>query len=109
VTKINCTVEEKGVRCSTTLDITEPMSSSFKYICRNHPRAAQVRANGRSYDPVKDNRDKDTHFQETQFDKDLGKLYMRKPIGTEHIVVLSPAAYENQPAPERAFKKTKNE
>jgi hypothetical protein len=109
VTTINCIVEEKGARCSTTIEVTEQLSSGFKFICKNHPRAVQVRASGRVYDPVKDNVDKDVRFQEKQFDKDLGKLYLRKPIGTEHIVVLSPAAYRSQSAPERAFKKTKNE
>jgi len=83
VTTINCIVEEKGARCSTTLEVTEPLSPSFKFICRNHPRSVQVRANGRPYDPAKDERDKDIRFQTHQFDKDLRRG--RRPGGTEHI------------------------
>jgi hypothetical protein len=83
MTTTKCTVEEKGVRCSTTLEVTEPMSPQFKFICKNHPRSVQVRANGRQYDPAKDEKDKDLHFQAHQFDKDLRRS--RKPIGTEHI------------------------
>ena len=110
MTTINCKVEEKGVRCSTTIEVTEEIAKNFNgFICKNHPRSVQVRANGRQYDPAKDEKDKVLHFQEHQFDKDLGKEFIRKPIGTEHIVVLSPAAYQNQQAPERALKKTKDE
>jgi hypothetical protein len=83
VTTINCTVEEKGVRCSTTLEVTEPMSPQFRFICKNHPRSVQVRANGRQYDPAKDEKDKDLHFQEYQFDKDFKRG--AKPVSTSHL------------------------
>lgn len=111
MTTINCKVEEKGVRCSTTIEVTEEIAKNFNgFICKNHPRSVQVRANGRQYDPAKDEKDKDIHFQETQFDKDLGHQHNRKPIGTEHI--LRPAeriAADNQIAPDRAYRKSKGE
>jgi len=68
----------------------------------------QVRAAGRSYDPVKDNTDQNYHFQEIQFDKDLGKAFKRAPLGTTHIHIPNPAEYKDQLAPDRAYKK-KNE
>ena len=111
MTTINCKVEEKGVRCSTTIEVTEEIAKNFNgFICKNHPRSVQVRANGRQYDPTRDERDKDLRFQEYQFDEDLGKEYNRKPIGTEHI--LDPkerVGPETQIAPDRAYRKSKGE
>ena len=110
MTTINCIVEEKGVRCSTTLEVSEPLSPQYRFICKNHPRSVQVRANGRQYNPAKDEKDKDLHFQEVQFDKDLGQQHNRKPIGTEHII--RPAeriAVDNQVAPDRAYRKPTGE
>jgi hypothetical protein len=84
VTTINCKVEEKGVRYSTTIEVTEEIAKNFNgFICKNHPRSVQVRANGRQYDPAKDEKDKDLHFQAHQFDKDLRRA--SKPLGTGHI------------------------
>lgn len=76
-------VDGKGERCSTTVTVSEPVAAKAQYICKNHPRAVQVRANGREYDPVKDEADKELHFQDHQFDKDLSRS--SKPTGTEHI------------------------
>jgi hypothetical protein len=104
MTTINCIVEEKGVRCSTTLEVTEPMSPQFKFICKNHPDTVQRRAAGNTR-----LKRPDVHFQEYQFDKDLGKQFKRKPMGTEHIHTPSPSEYQNLTAPHRAFKKEKDE
>lgn len=110
MTTIRCIVEEKGARCSATMDIQGEVSPMARFICKNHPRAVQVRANGRKYDPAKDEADKGLHFQETQFDPDLGKQHNRKPVGTEHILRSAERIVpENQVAPGRAYKKSTNE
>ena len=84
MTTINCKVEEKGVRCSTTIEVTEEIAKNFNgFICKNHPRSVQVRANGRQYDPAKDEKDKELHFQSVQHDPDLRRS--AKPVGTSHI------------------------
>jgi hypothetical protein len=83
MTTIQCKVEEKGVRCSTTIEVNEPVSDDVSFTCRNHPRAVQARANQRIYDPTHDEADQQVHFQDVQFDPDLRRS--SKPIGTSHI------------------------
>ena len=78
MTTINCIVEEKGVRCNTTIEVTEPLSPQFKFICKNHPDTVQRRAAGNTK-----LKRPDARFQEYQFDKDLTRS--ARPIGTSHI------------------------
>ena len=61
----------------------EAVSPNASFICKDHPREVQVQAAGRKYNPETDESDKDVHFQDTQFDKDLRTA--RKPMGTSHI------------------------
>lgn len=73
MSEIRCiVVNNKGERCTTTITVSVPVAEKVSYICKNHARAEQVRANNRNYDPVKDEEDKDLHFQDVQFDKNLG-------------------------------------
>ena len=69
--QIQCKVVTDGVRCPTTLTI-DGATETTSYTCRNHPRAVQVRANKRTYDPVKDEADKRIHFQDVAWDPELG-------------------------------------
>lgn len=59
--------------CLNFFSTEETVSENVRYICKNHPRAVQVRAAGRSYDERADNLDTEVHFQEYQFDKDLAR------------------------------------
>lgn len=68
---IQCVVVNKGVRCETFISVSDPVSDKCSFICKNHNRAEQVRAAKRSYDPIKDEADKDVHFQDCQFDPNL--------------------------------------
>lgn len=70
--QIQCKVVEKEIRRTSIVEASEPLSAGAGYICSHHPRAVQVRANGRDYDPVRDEADKDIHFQDVAFDPDLG-------------------------------------
>jgi hypothetical protein len=79
VTTINCKVEEKGVRCSTTIEVTEEIAKNFNgFICKNHPDTVQRRVAGNTK-----LKRPDVHFQEVQFDKDLKRS--AKPVSTSHI------------------------
>ena len=79
--------------CTSVLKTDEPVSAGFFYICSGrqsygddrlaHTREQQVVAAGRKYNPETDEADKDVHFQDSQFDKDLRKS--SKPTGTSHI------------------------
>ena len=81
---IRCKVlDNNGAQCESTIDVSLPLAENAGFICKNHPRAAQVRANSRQYDPARDEADKGVHFQEAQFDPDLRRP--KKPQGTEHI------------------------
>ena len=70
MTRVNCIIEG----CSGFIDLSEPVAAKCSYICKDHPRAVQCRAVvGRpEYDAAKDESDKDVHFQEIQFDPELG-------------------------------------
>lgn len=69
--------------CDTILKTELPVSDGFQYICSGrvaygddklkHTRAQQCLAVGRQYNPVKDETDKDVHFQSFAFDKDLDR------------------------------------
>ena len=50
----------------------EAVSPKASFICKDHPREIQVQAAGRKYNPITDEADKDVHFQDHQFDKNLG-------------------------------------
>jgi hypothetical protein len=76
---IQCKVKD----CKNVYLTEEAVSPNARFICREHPRQAQVEAVGRKYNPVTDEADNDIHFQGHQFDKDL--RIARMPIGTSHI------------------------
>ncbi len=78
--KIQCVVKDsKEVRCGTTIEVSEPVSAEYRFICKNHPDAVQRRAAGNTKSPRPD-----VHFQEVQFDPDLQQR-STKPQGTSHI------------------------
>ena len=81
--KVQCCVDENGTRCLTTIEVSEPVARSINYICSHHPRAVQVRANNRAYDPARDHADEGVKLQAIQFDKDLARS--ARPQGTSHI------------------------
>lgn len=66
--QIHCII--KG--CSTIFETNELVAANARFICKNHDRAAQVRAVGRKYNSETDEADKDIHFQDAQFDPYLG-------------------------------------
>lgn len=68
---IQCVVVTDGVRCLNAFSSETPFSPNARYICKNHPRAGQVRAAGREYDSVVDEKDSQDRFQSTQFDPTL--------------------------------------
>src|SRR5271155_3743683 len=81
---LRCKVVDKdGERCVSIIEVTDPILEGAGFTCKNHPRSVQVRANGRSYDPVKDELDKDVRLQNYQFDPDM--VRSAKPLGTGHI------------------------
>ena len=110
--QIQCKVIEKETRCTSVLEVPDALSVDARYICRHHTRAAQVRAMNkinserhipknekdvfisRSYDPVRDEADKDIRFQDVAFDPELGGNV--DPIsedGVNHGRRISPSFY----------------
>lgn len=83
MTTIRCRIFQKGKQCSTVFETDEPVLDSPSFVCKNHPRSVQVDAVKRTYDPVKDERDSDASFQNTQFDGDVDGS--GAPEGTGHI------------------------
>ena len=75
---IKCQVEG----CNIAID-NSALSLNARYICPHHTRREQWKALERQPDERKDNSDKDIHFQDHQFDKDLKRG--RRPIDTNHI------------------------
>ena len=65
--EIRCLV--KG--CSEVFKTEEPVSSNARFICKNHPKETQVRADGRVFDKRTDRADEKVHFQTVQFDPKL--------------------------------------
>lgn len=61
---VKCVIE----CCNEVFHTEEPVSPSVRFICKNHPRSAQVKAVGRVFDPIKDTKDSDIHFQDQQFE-----------------------------------------
>ena len=60
------------VKGCTNVHLTEEaISPKASFICKDHPREVQIQAAGRKYNPKTDEADKDVHFQDHQFDKDL--------------------------------------
>ena len=57
--------------CSTQFDTIEPVAANARFICKNHKRAEQLKAVGRKYSSKLDEKDRDVHFQDHQFDKDM--------------------------------------
>jgi hypothetical protein len=76
---IKCQVEG----CPTTINPTEPVTLTCRYICSKHTRAEQWKALNRTADDRKDYLDADVRFQDCQFDKDLKRG--RRPVDTDHI------------------------
>jgi hypothetical protein len=73
MTIVRCKVFKGKTRCSATIEFDEPLSTNFSgYICKDHPRSVQVQAAHREYDPVKDEADKEIHFQDVAWDPELG-------------------------------------
>jgi len=75
--EIKCVVDG----CPNVFRTEEAVSPNFRYMCSGracygddtltHTREDQVRAVGRRYDPKADEADKDIHFQNHQFDRQL--------------------------------------
>lgn len=65
--EIKCRIEN----CAEVHRTAEAVSPNATFLCKNHPRAVQVRAMGGIYKPEIDEKDKDVHFQDHQFDKSL--------------------------------------
>jgi hypothetical protein len=78
MSEIQCVVVKDGIRCSTTIEVSEPVSAKAAFICRYHPDSVQRAAAGNTKTPRPD-----VHFQEHQFDKDVARG--ARPIGTSHI------------------------
>lgn len=57
--------------CLELFKTEEPVSPQVRFICKNHPRQAQLNAIGRVFKPKRDDRDQDVHFQSVQFDSGL--------------------------------------
>jgi hypothetical protein len=80
--------------CTSTIKVDGPVTPSFRFICSGrtaygdqtllHTREQQCRAAGRVYDPKADEADKEVHFQDHQFDKNL-RMQVKTPEGTDHI------------------------
>src|SRR4029077_808721 len=79
MTDIHCKV--KG--CAEVLKTQDPVSANASYICKHHPKAVQLEAAGRAYDPILDEVDKTVKFQSHQFDRSLRNG--NRPSGTEHL------------------------
>ena len=62
----------------------EAVSPNASFICKDHPREVQVQAAGRKYSPETDEADKEIHFQNHQFDKDLRRS--GRAEGTDHVL-----------------------
>jgi len=75
---IKCKIDE----CLSVFTTEEAISPNAQYICKNHNRATQVRAAGRTYDPKIDEADQDVHFQTCQFDPTLDRR-SGKEVGVE--------------------------
>lgn len=67
--------------CVSTFETNEKVADGSRFICCHHSRREQVEAAERPYDPVGDNADREVHFQDYQFDRELARS--AKPSGTE--------------------------
>jgi len=65
--EVKCVIEG----CKEVFKTEEAVSPKVRFVCKNHPRAHQLAAVGRSYKSDADTRDTDVHFQTHQFDKKL--------------------------------------
>lgn len=84
MTVFQCIVMTKDeTRCLKTTETNLPVSPNFRYVCSHHTREEQLQVLSRPYDPVKDEADRDVHFQDFQFDEELASSGI--PVGTEHI------------------------
>lgn len=71
--------------CPSKFETNDKVTADATFLCSNHPRSAQVEAIGRVYDPVRDERDSDVHFQTHAFDGTLdrgGSDYEAEPGST---------------------------
>lgn len=68
---VQCSVVTEGVQCLEVFTSNEPLHKDVRFICKNHPRKAQVQTVGRTYCVVTDERDSEDSFQTTQFDKQI--------------------------------------
>jgi hypothetical protein len=70
--------------CTNVHQTEEAVSPNASFICKEHPREVQVEAAGRKYNPETDEADRDVHFQDHQFDKDLRRS-TKVPDEVAHI------------------------
>ena len=83
MTKIRCRIFKNKKQCESIHETNDPVADGASFICRHHPRSVQKQAVGQTYDPVKDEKDADLSFQDTQFDGDLDSS--GAPDSTQHI------------------------
>lgn len=67
MTKVMCRV--KG--CTESFTTSDQATDSIKFMCKNHPRAAQFEEIGRPFSGQEQESDEKVHFQQYQFDKNL--------------------------------------
>jgi len=61
-------VECTFIGCEETFRTSETLSPNVRFICKNHSRQEHVWVHKRQYDPQKDRKDQDVHFQDHQFE-----------------------------------------
>ena len=84
MTVFQCIVMTKDeTRCLKTTETNLPVSPNFRYVCSHHTREEQLQVLSRPYDPVKDEADRDDHFQDSQFEDDLARTPIFPLVSTE--------------------------
>jgi hypothetical protein len=68
MTELRCAVPG----CREMFRTNEPLHANARFICKNHPRKTQVETAGRVYHPEADHKDEAVHFQDVQFDREIG-------------------------------------
>jgi hypothetical protein len=68
MSELRCAVPE----CKEVFYTNELLHPNARFVCKNHPRKVQFTTIGRDYNPATDHPDQATHFQDTQFERELG-------------------------------------
>lgn len=72
--------------CDSKFETAEAVTANATFLCSKHPRSIQVEAVGRKYDPVKDEKDSELRFQDSQFDPSIHRSVDGRQVASELLL-----------------------